>query len=334
MEKLVLDEDDTSEYDESGTSEDEVLPVDIHEGEEGEEEDDLDEEEEDDTEESVTETDEERPQGDMTEYEAPRYTNCVCGDGLVGDDIVWCDMCPKGFHLTCIPPDATVPQADSEWFCPECALKRHHKYGMLAEERKKVLIGPEHQAPRLPEIFFLSEKPFEAARIAPKLIWSSTASSGISQEEIQDYLDAAKQDWPLNMFVRANSPLIHRQLRRAIFTRTAKSVQKEKKTRGDIYTCPFSPDLALSLLAHCMYDTSQALVYLRSRELKSTFSRVCHPPKEPYRNKWHPHDRRWKLHKTPFPGKAGPLAAPDYVAVEGGSRERRYARLQAIKRQS
>ena len=242
-------------------------------------------------------------------------------------------MCPKGYHYSCIPADGMPPA--TEWFCPECQVKRHHKYGMLAEERKKVLVGPDHQAPYLPDIFFLSSSSsFQPARPPAKLIWSAECGASLSDADIDQYLQECKGLWPLNLFVKANAPLVHRQLRRAIYARRSRfdSSEKSKKSRGDVYTCPFSPDLAMILLSFCGYKTDQALSFLVTREFKKQFRHICFPPREPYRNKWHPQDRRWKLHKTPFPGKSGPLAAPDYLAVAGMARERRYAKLQSVRR--
>ena len=318
--ELLSGSEASDSYEEEGTitTEEEVRQVTFEE-----ESDESEESEEDDT-------DEERAPEELTAYEAPRYTNCVCGEGLESESgVVWCEMCPKGYHLSCIPGEGVQPVQGTEWFCPECALKRHHKYGMVAESCKKVLVGADHQAPYLPPIFFLSGISYEPARPPPKQVWCAAEGSKVQFDE---YLTEAKNKWPLNLFVKAKGPLIQRTLRRAVFARKTRSDEKDKQIRGDIYTCPYSADLALSLLAYCGYEPGKALHMLVSREFKKTFKYICSPPREPYRNKWHPMDRRWKLHKTPFPGKSGPLATPDYQAGSGLPRERRYARLQALKK--
>ncbi|KAF5391799.1 hypothetical protein D9757_001651 [Collybiopsis confluens] len=40
--------------------------------------------------------------------------------------LVYCDGCPRAFHLWCLdPPMDSVDEGDSRWFCPACTLSKH-----------------------------------------------------------------------------------------------------------------------------------------------------------------------------------------------------------------
>ncbi|KAG6820780.1 hypothetical protein H0H93_011545 [Arthromyces matolae] len=40
--------------------------------------------------------------------------------------LVYCDGCPRAFHLWCLdPPMETVDEGDSRWFCPGCTIRKH-----------------------------------------------------------------------------------------------------------------------------------------------------------------------------------------------------------------
>ncbi|RDB21491.1 Uncharacterized protein C2F7.07c [Hypsizygus marmoreus] len=40
--------------------------------------------------------------------------------------LVYCDGCPRAFHLWCLnPPIESVDEGDSRWFCPSCMIRKH-----------------------------------------------------------------------------------------------------------------------------------------------------------------------------------------------------------------
>ncbi|TFK72597.1 hypothetical protein BDN72DRAFT_318483 [Pluteus cervinus] len=40
--------------------------------------------------------------------------------------LVYCDGCPRAFHLWCLdPPVEQIDEGDSRWFCPSCMIKKH-----------------------------------------------------------------------------------------------------------------------------------------------------------------------------------------------------------------
>ncbi|KAJ7043330.1 hypothetical protein C8F04DRAFT_1074418 [Mycena alexandri] len=40
--------------------------------------------------------------------------------------LVYCDGCPRAFHLWCLnPPMEHIDEGDSRWFCPACVIKKH-----------------------------------------------------------------------------------------------------------------------------------------------------------------------------------------------------------------
>jgi hypothetical protein len=40
--------------------------------------------------------------------------------------LVYCDGCPRAFHLWCLdPPMESVDEGDSRWFCPACTMSKH-----------------------------------------------------------------------------------------------------------------------------------------------------------------------------------------------------------------
>ncbi|KAG6841200.1 hypothetical protein C0991_000862 [Blastosporella zonata] len=40
--------------------------------------------------------------------------------------LVYCDGCPRAFHLWCLdPPMESVDEGDSRWFCPGCTIRKH-----------------------------------------------------------------------------------------------------------------------------------------------------------------------------------------------------------------
>ncbi|CAK5279402.1 unnamed protein product [Mycena citricolor] len=40
--------------------------------------------------------------------------------------LVYCDGCPRAFHLWCLnPPMQNIDEGDSHWFCPACVIRKH-----------------------------------------------------------------------------------------------------------------------------------------------------------------------------------------------------------------
>ncbi|TFK25022.1 hypothetical protein FA15DRAFT_668895 [Coprinopsis marcescibilis] len=40
--------------------------------------------------------------------------------------LVYCDGCPRAFHLWCLdPPMESIDEGDSRWFCPACIIRKH-----------------------------------------------------------------------------------------------------------------------------------------------------------------------------------------------------------------
>ncbi|KXN90458.1 hypothetical protein AN958_04130 [Leucoagaricus sp. SymC.cos] len=40
-------------------------------------------------------------------------------------DLVYCDGCPRAFHLWCVdPPIESIEEGDSRWFCPACVIRK------------------------------------------------------------------------------------------------------------------------------------------------------------------------------------------------------------------
>ncbi|KAJ6618238.1 hypothetical protein B0H10DRAFT_1795520 [Mycena sp. CBHHK59/15] len=40
--------------------------------------------------------------------------------------LVYCDGCPRAFHLWCLdPPMENIDEGDSRWFCPACVIRKH-----------------------------------------------------------------------------------------------------------------------------------------------------------------------------------------------------------------
>lgn len=43
-------------------------------------------------------------------------------------DLVYCDGCPRAFHLWCVdPPIENIEEGDSRWFCPACVIRKVSK---------------------------------------------------------------------------------------------------------------------------------------------------------------------------------------------------------------
>ncbi|KAJ4480423.1 hypothetical protein C8J55DRAFT_63809 [Lentinula edodes] len=68
--------------------------------------------------------------------------------------LVYCDGCPRAFHLWCLdPPMESIDDGDSRWFCPACTgpkhLPRKHPPGLLAPliQSVDVSIPTEYQLP-------------------------------------------------------------------------------------------------------------------------------------------------------------------------------------------
>jgi hypothetical protein len=245
-----------------------------------------------------------------------------------------CEVCVRGIHSQChLSLGGSLPTQEESFVCFHCKTSQHGKYEMKAAERVKIPVGPAHQAPIIPIMFFESptEVPLSVARKRFVQLWSADASKSVISDErkIHEYLHKAAQNWPDRLRVNSTGgSLAPGSVRRLYLGRAAGSSSNSVLSH---YWAPFSPDLALTILHECNYNTEKALQAVRSPLLKDCFTSVCFPPTKPYYNKWKPKDRRWRMMKIPFPPSR--IEAPDVTNIyaptyesEGGPRlrSRRY----------
>jgi hypothetical protein len=51
--------------------------------------------------------------------------NDHCSSCRSNGALVYCDGCPRAFHLWCLdPPMESIDEGDSRWFCPACVIKK------------------------------------------------------------------------------------------------------------------------------------------------------------------------------------------------------------------
>lgn len=51
--------------------------------------------------------------------------NDHCSSCRSNGDLVYCDGCPRAFHLWCLdPPIESIEEGDSRWFCPACVIRQ------------------------------------------------------------------------------------------------------------------------------------------------------------------------------------------------------------------
>ncbi|KAH6918816.1 hypothetical protein BKA70DRAFT_1248334 [Coprinopsis sp. MPI-PUGE-AT-0042] len=52
--------------------------------------------------------------------------NDHCSACRSSGSLVYCDGCPKAFHLWCLdPPMESIDEGDSRWYCPACVIRKH-----------------------------------------------------------------------------------------------------------------------------------------------------------------------------------------------------------------
>ena len=75
----------------------------------------------------------------LGEQESKRYFYCIFICSLLGneDEMLLCDGCDRGFHMSCLkPPLKNVPKGD--WFCKDCkpvvVKRRSRKHSKVEEE--------------------------------------------------------------------------------------------------------------------------------------------------------------------------------------------------------
>jgi hypothetical protein len=57
----------------------------------------------------------------------PKSNDDHCSACRSQGTLVYCDGCPRAFHIWCLDPPMEpddVPEADSRWFCPSCAIRK------------------------------------------------------------------------------------------------------------------------------------------------------------------------------------------------------------------
>ena len=217
-----------------------------------------------------------------------------------------CEICVRGIHSQChISLGGSLPTQEESFVCFHCRTSQHGgKYEMKAADRVKVSVGPAHQAPVIPEIFFASSPVFVAKKRFVQ-IWCADAAKCVipNKEEIHLFLQRAAQVWPDRLRVNSSGgSLAAGSVRKLYLPRAAASGGgSTNPALLNHYWCPFSPEYALTILHKCQYSTEKALAVIKSPLLRDCFGSVCCPPAKPYYNKWKPKDRRWRMMKIPFP---------------------------------
>ena len=175
---------------------------------------------------------------------------------------------------------------------------------MKAAERVKIPVGPAHQAPLIPPMFFdtPTEAPLSVSRDRFVQLWSADAAKAVipDPQKISEYILKAAQIWPEKLRVNSTGgSLASGSVRRLYLGRAAAGGNNSSVLNH--YWVPFSPDFALTILHRSNYNIDAALHAIKSPLLRDCFASVCYPPSKPYYNKWKPKDRRWRMMKIPFP---------------------------------
>ena len=229
-----------------------------------------------------------------------------------------CEICVRGIHSQChLALGGSLPTQEESFVCFHCKTSQHGKYEMKAAERAKIPVGPAHQAPIIPSIFFNSptDVPLSIARERFVQVWSSDAAKAVvpnSDNKINEFLQKASQVWPERLRVDSTGgSLASGSVRRLYLGRAAASNGSSSVLNH--YWAPFSADFAMTILHRCNYNTDTALQAIKNPLLRDCFSSVCFPPTKPYYNKWKPKDRRWRMMKIPFPPSR--VEAPDVTNI-------------------
>ena len=248
-----------------------------------------------------------------------------------------CEVCIRGIHSQChISLGGALPTQEESFVCFHCRTSQHGKYAMKAADRARVLVGPAHQVPMIPDMFYAipeGERRHNVARKKYEQVWCADAGKAVIGDDmkVHVYLQKACQNWPDRLRVNSTGGSLAPGSVRRLYVSRAAAASYNTGSVLNHYWCPFSPEYALSVLHRCSYNIDNALAAIQSPLLRDCFAQVCNPPTKPYYNKWKPKDRRWRMMKIPFPPSR--IEAPDvgggyntYEIGEGGHRlrSRRY----------
>ena len=241
-----------------------------------------------------------------------------------------CEVCVRGIHSQChISLGGSLPTQEESFVCFHC--RTMGKYEMKAADRGKVSVGPAHQVPVLPEIFFASPTPvpLSVARNRFVQVWSAEAARTVipNDRELYDYLHKASVSWPDRLRVNSTGGSLASGSVRKLYLPRAAAYTSSSGLVLNHYWCPFSPEYALAILHRCNYRVDAALAAVKNPALRDCFSHVCFPPSKPYYNKWKPKDRRWRMLKVPFPPSRIEAPSMDNMYEPGDGprlRSRRY----------
>jgi hypothetical protein len=228
-----------------------------------------------------------------------------------------CEVCVRGIHSQChLALGGSLPTQEESFVCFHCRTSQHGKYEMKAAERVKIPVGPAHQAPLIPPMFFdtPTEAPLSVSRDRFVQLWSADAAKVVipNPQKISEYIQKAAQIWPDKLRVNSTGgSLASGSVRRVYLGRAAGGNGASSVLNH--YWAPFSPDFAMTVLHRSNYNIEKALHAIKNPLLRDCFSTVCYPPTKPYYNKWKPKDRRWRMMKIPFPPSRS--EAPDVTNI-------------------
>ena len=212
-----------------------------------------------------------------------------------------CEVCSRGIHSQChIALGGSLPTQEESFVCFHCRTSQHGKYAMKAADRARVSVGPAHQVPRIPDIFFVT-KNASIARSKFVQVWSADAATLAVPDDrlLQDYLTKACANWPERLRVNSTGGSLAAGSIRRLYVPRASSYHTPSVLNH--YWCPFSPEHAMTILHKSGYNCDHALSVLKNPLFRDCFTETCFPPTHPYYNKWKPKDRRWRMIKIPFP---------------------------------
>ena len=236
-----------------------------------------------------------------------------------------CEVCIRGIHSQChIALGGALPTQEESFVCFHCRTSQHGKYAMKAADRARVSVGPAHQVPRVPDMFFTGPVT-SIARERFVQVWSAQTAVSLvpSDRQLGEYFQRACQAWPDRLRVNSSGgSLAPGSIRRLYLPRAA--TYASTNTSLNHYWCPYSTEHALTIVHKSDYDLERALSVIKNPALRDCFALVCFPPSKPYYNKWKPKDRRWRMMKIPFPPSR--IEAP---ALDGNSYEDSGPRLRS-----
>lgn len=210
-----------------------------------------------------------------------------------------CEVCARGIHSQChIALGGALPTQEESFVCFHCRTSQHGKYAMKAADRARVSVGPAHQVPKIPDIFFNNDT-YKLVRERFVAVWCADAGKLIPDSILNEYLHKSCANWPDRLRVNSSGgSLAPGSIRRLYLPRAA---TYNTPSILNHYWCPFSHEYALSVLHKSNYDCQTGLSVLQNPLLRDCFTHACAPPTKPYYNKWKPKDRRWRMMKIPFP---------------------------------